>query len=111
MTHQDGCKLKVLPGLVLPMQKAQKALGVLRNMGLGVDGYELGKNQGMIMIPLIRSPSDQQEDILRRELGPFQIQQVPFEPKTSRPKNLEEAVAGQVPSQFVSILPRFRRYR
>ena len=86
------------------MQKAQNALGVLRNMGLGVDGYELGRNQGMIMIPLIRNPSNQQEDILRRELGLFQIQQVPFQHKISRPKNLEEAVAGRVPSQLVSIL-------
>lgn len=99
-------RLKVLPGLVLPTQKAQKALGVLRTMKLGLDGYELGKNHGMIVIPLIRKPSEQQEDILMRELGTFQIQQVSFETKTSRPKNLQEAVAGRVPSKVVSILPR-----
>jgi tRNA (guanine37-N1)-methyltransferase len=99
-------RLKVLHGLVLPKQKAQKALGVLRRMGLSLDGYELRKNQASIMIPLARKPSEQQDDILRRELGTFQIQQVPFERTVSRPKNLQEAVADRVPSHLVSILPR-----
>ncbi|MFI5450102.1 MAG: class I SAM-dependent methyltransferase [Candidatus Bathyarchaeia archaeon] len=98
--------MKAVHGLILPMQKAQKALTVLRSMRLKLDGYELLKNQSMIMIPLARRPSEQQNDILRRELGTFQIQQVPFERKVSRPKNLQEAVAGQVPSHIISSLPR-----
>jgi hypothetical protein len=106
MAHEGMDKtLKALHGLILPMQKAQKALTVLRNMGLRLDGYELLKNQSMIMIPLARRPSEPQNDILRRELGTFQIQQVPFERKVSRPKSLQEGVAGHVPSHLISILP------
>ena len=99
-------RLKALHGLILPMQKAQKALTVLRNMGLRLDGYELQKDQSMIMIPLAHKPTEPQNDILRRELGTFQIQQVPFERKVSRPKSLQEAVAGQIPSHIISSLPR-----
>ena len=40
------------------MQKAQKALGVLRNMELSLEGYELRKAQGMIMIPIVREAID-----------------------------------------------------
>ena len=98
-------RLKELQGLILPMQKAQKALGVLRNMALSLEGYELRKTQRMIMIPIVREPSSQQESILRKELGSFQIQQVTFERSVSRPKNLQEAVAGQIPSHLVSMLP------
>jgi tRNA (guanine37-N1)-methyltransferase len=88
------------------MQKAQKALEVLRSMELSLDGYEPRRDQAMITIPLVRNPSEQQDSVLRRELGAFQIQQVPFARKVSRPKNLQEAVAGRVPSRLVSILPR-----
>ena len=98
-------RLKELPGLILPMQKAQKALGVLRNMELSLEGYELRKAQGMIMIPIVHEPSTQQDSILRKELGSFQIQQVPFEHSVSRPKKLQEAVADQIPSHLVSMLP------
>jgi tRNA (guanine37-N1)-methyltransferase len=97
-------RLKEL-GLILPMQKAQKALGVLRNMKLSLDGYELRKAQGMIMIPIGREPSTQQDSILRNELGSFQIQQVTFEQQVSRPKNLQETVAGQIPNHLISMLP------
>lgn len=88
------------------MEKAQKALTLLRSMGLRLDGYELRKDQTMIMIPLAHKPSELQSDVLRRELGAFQIRQVPFERRLSRPKNLQEAVAGRVPSHLISVLPR-----
>jgi len=104
--HKDGwVKLKELHGLILPLQKGQKALGVLRNMELRLEGYELRKAQGMIMIPIVREPSTQQDSILRKELGRFQIQQVTFEHSVSRPKNLQETVAGQIPSHLISMLP------
>ncbi len=89
-----------------PCKKPRKHSLCLRSMGLRLDGYELRKDQSMIMIPLAHKPSELQSDILRRELGTFQIQQVPFERKVSRPKNLQEAVAGQIPSHMISILPR-----
>ena len=98
-------RLKELHGLILPTQKAQKALGVLRNMELHLEGYELRKAQGMIMIPIVREPSTQQDSILRKELGSFQIQQVTFEHSASRPKNLQETLAGQFPSHLISMLP------
>ena len=98
--------MKELHGLILPLQKAQKALGVLRNLELSVEGYELQKTRGMIVIPIVREPSTQQESIMRKELGSFQIQQVTFERSVSRPKNLHEAVAGQIPTNLVSMLPR-----
>ena len=98
-------RLKELHGLVLPVQKAQKALEVLRNMELSLEGYELRRVQGTITIPLVREPSTQQNSILRKELGSFQIQQVSFEHSVSRPKNLKEAVEGQIPSHLFPMLP------
>jgi tRNA (guanine37-N1)-methyltransferase len=100
-----GVRLKELRGVILPVQKAQKALGVLRDMELSLEGYELRKVQGMIMIPIAREPSTQQDSILRRELGSFQIHQAPFEHSVSRPKKLQEALAGKIPSHMVSMLP------
>jgi len=88
------------------MQKAQKALGVLRNMGLSAEGYELQKAQGMIIIPIIREPSTQQDSFLREELGDFQIQKATFDRAISRTKNLQEAVEDQIPSNLVSLLPQ-----
>jgi len=99
-------RLNAVHGLILPMEKTPRALTVLRSMGLRLDGYELRKNQTMIMIPLAGKPSEQQSEVLRRELGAFQIQEVPFERKVSRPRNLQEAVAGRVPSYLISLLPR-----
>jgi len=99
-------RLKELHGIILPLQKAQKALEILRNMELRLEGYELRRAQGMIMIPIVRAPSTQQESVLKEELGSFQIQQIPFEDSVSRPKKLQEAVAGQIPSHLVSMLPR-----
>jgi len=98
-------RLKELLGFILPMQKTQKALGVLRNMELSLERYEFRKVQGMIMIPIVREPSAQQDSILRKELGSFQIQQVAFADSVSRPKNLQETVAGQIPSHLISMLP------
>jgi tRNA (guanine37-N1)-methyltransferase len=60
----------------------------------------------MIMIPIGREPSTQEESILREDLGSFEIQQVSFERSVPRPKKLQEAVAGQIPSHLVSMLPR-----
>ncbi|MGA2625710.1 MAG: class I SAM-dependent methyltransferase family protein [Candidatus Bathyarchaeia archaeon] len=97
--------MKELLGFILPMQKTQKALGVLRNMELSLERYEFRKVQGMIMIPIVREPSAQQDSILRKELGSFQIQQVAFADSVSRPKNLQETVAGQIPSHLISMLP------
>lgn len=88
------------------MEKTQRTLTILKDMGLRLEGYELRKNQTMIMIPLAGKPSDQQCDTLRRELGTFQIQPVAFERKVSRPKSLQEAVAGRVPNNLISVLPR-----
>jgi tRNA (guanine37-N1)-methyltransferase len=99
-------KLKELHGLIVPIQKAQKTLGVLRDMELSLEGYELQKAQGMITIPILHEPSTQQESVMRKELGSFQIQQAIFYRSVSRPKNLQEAVAGQIPGNLVSMLPR-----
>jgi tRNA (guanine37-N1)-methyltransferase len=102
----DGqVRLKELRGLILPVQKAQKALGVLRGMELSLEGYELRKVEEMIMIPIAREPSTQQDSILRRELGSFQIHRAHFEYLVPRPKKLQEALAGKIPSQMVSMLP------
>ena len=105
--HQDEwLKLKELHGLILPIQKAQKALGVLRDMGLNVEGYELQKAHGMIVIPIVREPSTEQDSILIEELGDFQIQKATFDRAVSRTKNIQEAVEGQIPSNLVSLLPQ-----
>jgi tRNA (guanine37-N1)-methyltransferase len=98
--------LKTLHGAVLPVQNAQNALEVLKKMQLSLEGYEFRRAEGSITIPLVRRPSPQEEAILRREIGSFQIQQVPFEPVLSLPKKLHDAVHGRIPNHLISMLPR-----
>jgi tRNA (guanine37-N1)-methyltransferase len=75
-------------------------------MELRLDGIELQRNAEVVGIPLVHSPSAQDERILRRELGSFQVREASFEPIVSRPGDLRDAVRGVIPSNLVSQLPR-----
>lgn len=99
-------RLKRLLGIFICPRNAQKALKLLRGMELKLDGFQLQRTAQVVCIPLVRSPTAQDESVLRRELGSFQVLEASFEPLLSRPGNLRDAVRGMVPPHLVSQLPR-----
>lgn len=98
--------LERLLGIFIPANKTEFALETLRRMKLKVDGFRLQRMGRVVGIPLVRSPSAQDENILRTELGDFQIHEASFEPVLARPRNLADAVRMIVPPNLLSQLPR-----
>jgi tRNA (guanine37-N1)-methyltransferase len=99
-------RLKCSLGIFVSARNAQKALKLLREMELRLDGFQLQRTAEVVGIPLVHSPSPQDESILRRELGSFQLQEGPFEAILSKPGNLRAAARGMVPSHLISKVPR-----
>jgi tRNA (guanine37-N1)-methyltransferase len=93
-------------GIFVPARKTQTTLELLRKMRLKLDEFQLNESSGVIGIPLIHAPSSQEESVLTKELGEFQIHEALFRPISSRPKNLHEALRGAVPPELASQLPR-----
>jgi tRNA (guanine37-N1)-methyltransferase len=75
-------------------------------MELRLDGFHLQRTTETVGIPLAHSLSAQDESILRRELGDFQVQEASFEPIQSKPGNLRAAARGLLPPHLVAKLPR-----
>jgi tRNA (guanine37-N1)-methyltransferase len=101
----DPIALKT-PGIALPKQKTEEALGVLRKMDLQLQGFEFRRADATIMIPLVRKPSMQEQAAIRSRLGNFQIQEAEFDPIISRENKLRDAVKTQIPTNLISMLPR-----
>jgi tRNA (guanine37-N1)-methyltransferase len=75
-------------------------------MQLKLDGFQLRRTAELVGIPLAHSPSAQDQNILKRELGSYHVHEAPFEPIPTRPGNLRDAVHEMVPSHLVAQLPR-----
>jgi tRNA (guanine37-N1)-methyltransferase len=97
--------MRRLHGIVLPMQEAEKALGVLRKMELFLGGYEFQRANGNVTIPIVREPSPREENTLRTHLSVFQVEELFFEPVVSRPRKLKDAVSDKIPSNLIPLLP------
>jgi len=98
--------LERLVGIFIPARDAEVALDKLRKMKLKLDGFRFQRLGEVIGVPLVRSPSAQDERLLRIALGDFRIQETSFEPVLARPRNLREAVRMVVPPNLLSQLPR-----
>jgi tRNA (guanine37-N1)-methyltransferase len=97
---------KPLPAIFIQTRKTQRALELLREMKLELDGFLLQRDAEAVGVPLVRSPSARDENILRREIGNFQLREALFEPAPARPRNLRDAVRTTVPSDLLTRLPR-----
>lgn len=75
-------------------------------MKLKLNGYRFQRVGEVVGIPLVRSPTAQDERILRTKLADFRIQEASFEPVLARPRKLADAVRTIIPQDLTSQLPR-----
>jgi len=99
-------RLGRLVGIFISARDAELALERLREMKLQLDGFRFQRVGEVVGIPLVRSPSAQDERLLKMALGDFRIQEASFEPVLARPRNLRDAVRTVVPPNLLSQLPR-----
>jgi len=98
--------LERLLGIFIPTRYAEMTLEKLTEMKLKLDGFRFQRVGELVGIPLVRSPSAQDESILRTILTDFRIQEASFEPVLARPRNLADAMRTVIPQSLLSQLPR-----
>jgi len=90
----------------VPERDTESALETLERMKLRLDGLRFRKDSKLVGIPLVRSPSAEEESILRETFVDCRIQETTFEPTLARARKLADAVDGIVPRNLMSELPR-----
>jgi tRNA (guanine37-N1)-methyltransferase len=70
------------------------------------DGLELSRNERGLLIPLLRQPSNHDLSVLKEKCGELVVIEAEFKEFEILPKNLQEAVRGQLPSDLLTDLPR-----
>ncbi len=98
--------LKRQYGILVPIQRAQETIRVLRSLRLLDNGLELIRAEDYLLLPLIHELSDREVSRIREQAGEIAIQSGVFEEVEIAPKTLEEAVRGQIPSELTRQLPR-----
>ena len=93
-------------GIFIPRRKAQKALELMRSLGLSLTGFGLLSDSESIGIPISHLPSSQETEVMTRELGPFEVHSAFFKQTPLKPRNLREAASGTLPPNLVSRLPK-----
>jgi len=92
--------------IVIPSRDVEVALETLREMKLNLDGFRFQRVGRVVYIPLGHSLSVQEENILRKKIGDFRVQEASFEPILARPRNLADTVRTKVPPKLATQLPR-----
>ena len=98
--------MKRFLGIFVPERDTELALETLERMKLKLDGLRFHRDGKLVGIPLIRSPSTQEENIFREKLPYHRIQETAFEPTLARARKLVDAIQGIVPQNLMSELPR-----
>jgi len=98
--------LKRFFGMFVPQRDTELALETLERMRLKLDGLRFQREGKLVGIPLIRSPSAEEESILREKFVDYRIQETAFEPTVVRTRKLVDAVQGIVPQTLMPELPR-----
>jgi len=93
-------------GIFIPRRRAQKALELIRRLGLRLTGFEFLSDSESIGIPISHLPSSQEAEILSRELGTFEVHSGLFKQIPFRPRNLREAANGILPPNLMPQLPK-----
>src|SRR5260370_17656794 len=85
---------------------AELAIQSLVKAGI-IDRHSLVKTDDQtIILPLVRNPPQLEIDQLRKIVPSLSSGTEDFEPRTRHPRTLEEALAGRIPSDLLSKLPR-----
>src|SRR5260370_35533720 len=85
---------------------AELAIQSLVKAGI-IDRHSLVKTDDQtIILPLVRNPTQLEIDQLRKIVPNLSSGTEDFEPRTRHPRTLEEALAGRIPSDLLSKLPR-----
>lgn len=98
--------MKKLYGILLLIQRVENALRILRKMRLVNDAFEFRRTEQDVLVPLLREPSDVERVDIVDQLGELVLQTASFAEVEKRPRNLQEAVRGQIPDDIISTLPR-----
>jgi len=90
----------------VPRTTAETALKILLELKL-VDGDFNFKTDGLtVSVPLIRHPRNGELEALRLKIDGMILEEDEFEPRKRSPRNLEEALVGQIPGESLALLPK-----
>ncbi|MCW4010165.1 MAG: class I SAM-dependent methyltransferase family protein [Candidatus Bathyarchaeota archaeon] len=93
--------------LKIPKAEGQKTLDLANRLGLTDKTLQIQScSQGFLCIPLKREPTEKEQTDLKRQLTEAQFSVQVFAEKRQREKTLSEALAGKLPPQLLSSLPR-----
>lgn len=101
-----GVPTKRVIGIFVSSNKAQRTLELVKTLKLKFDGLRLVKAGGEVGIPLLRSPTPDDQHIFRTELGGFRIREATFATLTLKPKDIREALRELLPSPLAFQLRR-----
>ncbi len=90
----------------MPMRMAERALLMLRKMGLVDDEYEFRRIDQVLIVPLTHELSPREISIIKKEIGAVETRLEDFSEGTKRSRNLEATLRGQIPDEMIAKLPR-----
>lgn len=93
-------------GIVLPMRMAERALLMLRKMGLVDDDHKFRRTDQVLIVPLVHDLSPVEISIIKKEVGEVETRLEDFSEGTKRSRNLEATLRGQIPDDMIAKLPR-----
>jgi tRNA (guanine37-N1)-methyltransferase len=98
--------LKKQYGILVPIRKAEETLQILRSLGLLDHGHELIRAEDNLLLPLTRELSENEISQIRAHAGEAKTEFTVFAEAKNRPRKLEEAVGGQIPTELIQRIPR-----
>lgn len=98
--------LKKQSGILVPIQRAEGTIRVLRSLRLLDKGLELIRSDDYLLLPIIRELTSSEVSTISEQAGEVAIQSAAFKEAKKTPKNLRETVEGQIPSEIIEKVPR-----
>ena len=93
-------------GISVPQNAAEGTLLVLRRLKLIDSRFQIHRSAETIVIPILRKPSDQEMSELRECCQDVELREAIFKESSMRPRDLQEAILGQIPEDLIPKLPR-----
>jgi len=98
--------LKEQDGILLPFSRAEKGLRLLRELELVDPGRQLLRTDRVIHVPLVRELSENENQLMKAQVGDFKSQRGSFGEIEKKPKRLETYLRGKIPDKLISKVPR-----
>ena len=86
-------------------RRAQKALAILKDLGLLDRELKPRREGDLVLLPLLRDPSDQELEFLRQEVGDIEISEADF-PVREKPRSLLDLLSTSLPPDALEKAPR-----